>query len=280
RHRLARIEIETVAEDQYDIICEINPVRKTGVKTLLSAAEVLAEAKEDPNFKGKKFKIRELYTFLRSKGWATRTAGRRVQEWKNGSPKELYVLESSGGGQDSMKDASFDPSLLEGTVRKVLHDNRGFYGYNNFDQESSKGITVIKKGLIMEADPAEPTGYKYGYRPGLEDDKNYLKTQARFRCKRTQQIIAWGQIHMGHHPVGASEHWNSGGGAGPNTEPGHKHTREYNATWNGNTDNYWGPEEKYSSKGTGSGTEGYLTPGPPDSHPMWWDTTHPDFRER
>ncbi len=281
RFKLTEIRLEPVGEE-FDIFVKINPEDKTSKKLLISSSEMLELSKV--NFTGKTFKMSELYLFLVSKGWSQRTAERRAGEWKTSTPPVLFVRESERAGvADSNKDASFDAALIPPTSRPVTPGNRSFYGYGNPEQTSREGKIIIKKGLIIEPDSTLPTGYKYDYAPGKEDDLAYLRSEARFRCKRSSIIIQWGNIHMGHHPVGAAEHWNSGGGAGPNNGPGHTQTRVQNSEWNHNTNNYWGPEDALTSAGTGGGTEGYQTPGPPnhpDSNPMWWNPSDPNYTGR
>jgi hypothetical protein len=251
--------------DRWDYDYVVQRTEEQGKKKRRTAEEDLELAKK--SFGNRKFKPHELVDFLKTTGLSERTIDNRIRQWKDESV--LFTYESNT--KDRGKEFSFDRNSIEAGVRPVRPNNRSTYGYNNPSNTSTEGLQIIRKSLIIEPDPTSPTGYKYGYAAGKENDLNYLQTQARFVCKRTGKILKWGEFHKGHHPVGASEHWNS---------VGHTKTKKENQEWNNNPNNYWGVEDEKTSQGTGGGTDGYIIPGPPDhpdSHPMWWDPNHPNY---
>ncbi|UGU16058.1 DUF4157 domain-containing protein [Sinomicrobium kalidii] len=238
-------------------------------------AEIIAEVakiKSAPAFKGKTFKMITLKSYIEANyDIKSRTIDSRIAKMK--SLGLLFVSESEkAGAKDSNKDVSFDASLLSAREAKPV-TNRNKYGYRNPNKASSKGIQILVKGLMRES--------RYGYKAGKETDLNYLMTRARFKDSLNNiSGLKWDQVILGHGSIGASVHWNSGGGSGPN-QPGHTQTKDQNFQWNQNVANYHGPEDKYKSKASGAGTENYQTPGPPnnpDSHPMWWDPKDPNYQ--
>ncbi|MBD2336006.1 DUF4157 domain-containing protein [Calothrix sp. FACHB-156] len=243
-------------EGRWDYDYVIQTSIEPGKKRRRTPEEDLKLAKEQ--FGNKRFRRQQLVDCL---GLPLGTVKDRIRQWKDGS--QLFTYESAQ--KDPDKEYSFDPNSIPAQPRPVRPSNRSTYGYVNPSHTSSEGLTIIKKGLIREV--------QYGWTAEKENDLTYLQTNARFRCQRTQKILQWGgqNIHLGHHPEGASEHWN---------RIGHTQERVVNQKWNINPDNYWGPEDAKTSQATGGGTEGYKVPSPdydPPSHPMWWDPTHENY---
>ena len=252
-------------DDRWDYNYVVQKTEEQGKKKRRTAEEDLQLAKN--YFGNRRFKAQELVSFLKSTRLSERTIDNRIRQWKDDSV--LFTYESTN--KDPNKDFSFDRNSIQAGVRPVRSSNRSTYGYSNPDNTSTEGLKIIRKSLIIELDPTSPTGYKYNYAPGKENNLNYLQTEARFKCQRTPKILKWGEFHMGHHPEGASEHWN---------RIGHTQTKQDNNKWNKDDNNYWGVEDAATSQATGGGTDRYLIPGPPDhpdSHPMWWDPNHPDY---
>ncbi len=135
-------------------------------------------------------------------------------------------------------------------------------------------MAILAKGLIKEE--------RYNYKPGKEKNWNYMSTEARFRCVAgsTDRDLKENEVHLGHESgKGASQHWN---GRISGEKHGHTQTKKQNQVWNKNSDNYRGPEESHYSSSSGRDAEEYVIPGPhldPPSHPMWWDSDHPDYVE-
>jgi len=216
---------------------------------------------------------------------ATRTTDKLIQEWKTQNPRILFTYESdTSKGNDRQKIFSFNEDLLPEGARPVSPNNRAVYGYVNPKGESPERLKILVKGLIIEEDPNSPTGFKHNYKRGRENDWEYLKTDARFRCvagSAPGQELELKDVIIGHIPgKGVVEHWN---GDISGFAPGHTQTYEENKTWNQNPDNYHGPEEKdYSSKTGGESMNRYIVPGPhlvPPSNRMWWDPKDPNYKK-
>jgi hypothetical protein len=199
-------------------------------------------------------------------------------EWED--QRVLFPYQSRAGRGDTGKSLSFDENSIPSDPRPVRPGNREVYGYDNPDHASPEGKKILAKGLIVEKDPTSPTGYKYDYEPGKENDWNYLNTDARFRCvaRSTTDPLKRSQVALGHKPRrGAAEHWN---GKISGEKPGHTQMKHENKKWNQNPENYHGTEKRDYSSSTGSGTENFIIPGPdlePPSHPMWWNTNDPNY---
>ncbi|MFB2892899.1 DUF4157 domain-containing protein [Aerosakkonemataceae cyanobacterium BLCC-F50] len=183
----------------------------------------------------------------------------RMKKWK----QEDILFEYASHTNDRYKKLSFSSEFKGKGVRPVSPGNRQLYGYINPDKRSAVGIEILSKGLKTD----EP-----GYSEAKKLDLNYHLTKARYICKRSGKVIDFENAILGHHNnYGASEHWN---------DKGHKQTRNDNKVWNQKAENYQGPEDKKVSSASGAESARYEKPGPPDkpdSHPMWWDTTHPDY---
>ncbi|GJM34480.1 MAG: hypothetical protein DHS20C18_34810 [Saprospiraceae bacterium] len=232
----------------------------------------VAKIKEEPQFKGKIFKMKELKNYLVANyDIKLPTTVSRTEKMK--SLGILFTRESEvAGTADVNKDASFDQNLLGSGARPVTpnHSNRKKFGYINVQKGTSTGILIMKKGLLREE--------QYGYSPEKEDDLDYLQTEARFLDSKHNEVITWDQADLGHGEVAAVDHWNQGGGQGDFTEAGHKQTFDANKSWNQNPDNFHGPEEYHKNRADNRGV--YLTPGPPnhpESNSMWWDPNDANY---
>jgi len=185
------------------------------------------------------------------------TVKNRMKKWK----REDILFEYASHTNDKYKKLSFSSEFKGKGVRPVSPGNRQLYGYINPDKRSAVGIEILSKGLKTD----EPE-----YSEAKKFDLNYHLIKARYICKKSGKVIDFENAILGH-KYGASEHWNA---------EGHKQTRNDNKAWNQKVENYQGPEDKKVSSASGAESARYEKPGPPNkpnSHRMWWDTTHPDY---
>ena len=277
KYKLNSIIIEQSGKQKF-VVAKINPEDKKPLDKPkfpsddIGISKEVVKIRENPLFKGKSFKMKDLSQYLiNNYNIKLRTAERRIKAMKD--LNLIFISESQKAGQsDRNKDVSFDKNLLkQRTISAVT--NRSKYGYTNPNKKSSKGIEIMLKGLIKEK--------RYGYQTGEENNLEYLMKEARFLDRKNKIIITWDEAELGHGDVGASEHWNRGGGFGPYNKPGHTQTKVQNKKWNQNPDNYHGPEHHTLSARSGGAAALYKVPGPPnnpDSHPMWWDPNHKDYQ--
>jgi hypothetical protein len=209
-----------------------------------------------------RFTVRAYSKFVEDQGIGETASRLWRQEWVGNN---LIFKYASMADNDPHQEYCFE-DIFKGKVRDTEFDRRSAYGYNNFAKDEKKAKSILSISVIKDA--------KYGWKPGLEDDYNYLNSgEAHFTCKRSGIVVPYSRIVLGHHgDIGASQHWNDHGG--------HKQTRRQNMDWNGNVANYWGIEDKDVSQDSSKNAPRYLEPGPPshpDSHPMWWNESDPNY---